>query len=118
MKEHDCNGDCGCSEHEGDDEQVTVTLTLDDGTVLECAILSIFPAGEKEYIALLPLDENGENDEGDVFLYRFSVKDDEPSLENIEDDDEYEIVTEAFEEMLDSQEYDELIDDIDDDQLS
>ena len=30
-------------------------------------------------------------------------------LENIEDDDEYEIVADAFDELLDEQEYDELV---------
>ena len=32
-----------------------------------------------------------------------------PSLDNIEDDDEYEIVADAFDELLDSMEYDELV---------
>ena len=32
-----------------------------------------------------------------------------PSLDNIEDDDEYEIVSDAFDELLDDQEYDELV---------
>ena len=32
-----------------------------------------------------------------------------PTLDNIEDDDEYEIVADAFDELLDSQEYDELV---------
>ena len=32
-----------------------------------------------------------------------------PVLDNIEDDDEYEIVADAFDEMLDDQEYDELV---------
>ena len=30
------------------DEEMTVTLTLDDGTELECVVLTIFEAGEKE----------------------------------------------------------------------
>ena len=36
-------------------EEVTVTLTLDDGSTLECVVLTIFDAGEREYIALLPM---------------------------------------------------------------
>ena len=41
----------------GDDEQeMTVTLTLDDDTELECVVLTIFEAGEREYIALLPME--------------------------------------------------------------
>ena len=31
-----------------DQEEVTVTLTLDDGSQLECVVLTIFDAGERE----------------------------------------------------------------------
>ena len=89
------------------DEEMTVTLTLDDGTELECVVLTIFEAGEKEYIALLPLD--GREAE-DGYLYRY-VEDinGNPDLENIDSDEEYEIVADAFDELLDSAEYDELV---------
>lgn len=90
-------------------EEVTVTLTLDDGSQLECVVLTIFDAGEREYIALLPMDGE-ESEEGEVYLYRYSEDaDGNPSLENIEDDEEYDIVAEAFDELLDEQEYDELV---------
>lgn len=107
-----CSGDCSCCEsdcEEGADGAATVTLTLDDGTVVECAVLTIFPAGDKEYIALLPLDENGENEDGEVYLYRFETVDGQPSLSNIEDDDEYDLVADAFDEYMDSQEFDQLV---------
>ena len=45
-----------------ENEAITVTLTLENDEELECAVLSIFEAEEREYIALLPLDENGDND--------------------------------------------------------
>ena len=94
---------------EMEQEEVTVTLTLDDGSQLECAVLTIFDAGKREYIALLPMDGQ-EAEEGEVYLYRYSEDaDGNPSLENIEDDEEYEIVAEAFDELLDEQEFDELI---------
>ena len=91
------------------DEEMTVTLTLDDGTELECVVLTIFEAGEKEYIALLPLDGR-EAEDGVVYLYRY-VEDinGNPDLENIDSDEEYEIVADAFDELLDSAEYDELV---------
>ena len=90
-------------------EEMTVTLTLDDGSEVECVILTIFEAGGRDYIALLPTD--GEDaDEGEVYLYRYvEDADGNPSLDNIEDDDEYEIVADAFDELLDEQEFDELI---------
>lgn len=104
---HDPNCDCGCNAEE--QEEMTVTLTLDDDTEVECVVLTIFTAGEKDYIALLPI-EGSEAEEGEVFLYRYSEDaDGQPNLENIEDDDEYEIVADAFDELLDEQEYDELV---------
>ena len=90
-------------------EEMTVTLTLDDGSEIECVVLTIFTAGERDYIALLPM-EGAEAEEGEVYLYRYSESEDgQPNLENIEDDDEYEIVAEAFDELLDDAEYDELV---------
>ena len=92
-----------------EEEEMTVTLTLDDGSELECVVLTIFPAGDRDYIALLPM-EGEEAEEGEVYLYRYTeTEDGAPNLENIEDDDEYEIVTDAFDELLDEQEYDEIV---------
>lgn len=97
-------------ELELEQDELTVTLTLDDGSELECVVLTIFPAGEHNYIALLPIDGE-EAEEGEVFLYRYAEGEDgEPNLENIEDDDEYEIVADAFDELLDAEEFDELVD--------
>ena len=91
------------------EEEMTVTLTLDDGTELECVVLTIFEAGDRDYIALLPLDGR-EAEDGEVYLYRY-VEDvnGTPDLENIESDEEYEIVADAFDELLDAEEYDELV---------
>ncbi|WP_394920419.1 DUF1292 domain-containing protein [uncultured Robinsoniella sp.] len=123
MSEHehdlDCSGgcdSCGCGCDHDHEEGATVTLTMDNGDVVECAVLTIFPANDKEYIALLPLNEEGENDEGEVFLYRFSEENGNPMLENIEDDDEYEVAADAFDEFLDGQEYDEIVDAEEDDE--
>ena len=51
-----------------ENESLTVTLTLENNEDLECAVLNIFEADEKEYIALLPLDENGDNTDGQIYL--------------------------------------------------
>lgn len=93
-------------------EAITVTLTLDNDEELECAVLTIYEAGEHEYIALLPLDKDGQNQDGEVFIYRYSETiPGEPDLENIEDDDEYEIAADKFDEWLDEQEFNEFEDD-------
>ena len=92
------------------EEEMTVTLTLDDGSEIECLVLTIFEAGGRDYIALLPT-EGIDAEEGEVYLYRYTEVDGEPDLQNIEDDEEHEIVADAFDELLDEQEYDEMVGD-------
>lgn len=92
-----------------DEREMTVTLTLDGDVKCECIVLSIFEAGNHDYIALLPIDDNIA-EEGEVFLYRyFEDENGNPDIANIEDDDEYEIVADAFDELLDEAEYDEIV---------
>ena len=91
-----------------EEEVVTVTLTLDNDEVVECAVLTVYTANDKEYIALLPLNEEGESEDGDVYLYRYEEVDGEPTLSNIEDDDEYEVAADAFDEWMDEQEFERL----------
>ena len=97
-----------------DAEEMTVDLDLEDGTTVTCAVVTILTVANRDYIALLPLDENGDNADGEVWFYRYSENPDdpneEPELEYIDDDDEYEAVTDAFDEYLDSSEFDELVD--------
>ena len=74
-------------------DDIRVTLDLDNGSV-ECKIITIFDADHKDYIALLPLDKNGnENESGEVYLYRYF---------------EDEAAADRFDELLD----DEMFDDI------
>lgn len=96
------------------DEEMTVELELEDGTNVTCAIITIFTVENSDYIALLPLDDDGENEDGEVWFYRYHENPDdpneEPELGYIDDDDEYEKVADAFDEYLDSCEFDEIID--------
>ena len=56
--------------------------------------------------------ENGEeNEEGEVFIYRYSEDSEgNPSLDNIEDDEEYEAVSDRFDELLDEAAFEEMDD--------
>ena len=87
-----------------------MTLDLDDGGKLECIVLNVFPVNNREYIALLQMNDEGHVEEdAQIFLYRFEeLGDDEVNLETIEDDDEFELVSDYFDEMLDEQEFNEL----------
>lgn len=97
-----------------EDEEMTVELELEDGSLVNCAVITIITVEQKDYIVLLPLDEKGENADGEVWFYRYKENPDnpneEPELSYIEDDGEYEKVADAFDEYLDNCEFDELID--------
>ena len=95
------------TEDEMDD--IRVTLDTEEGEI-ECRILTIFDVDGQDYIALMPLDDKGnDNDEGAVYLYRYA-EDEEglPSVEYIDDEDEYEAAADRYDEMLDEAFYNSL----------
>lgn len=97
------------------EEEMTVELTLDNGETVNCAVITILEVNGKDYIALMPLDENGQNDDGEVWFYGYREDEKDPNAEPellfIEDDEEYDDVADAFDEFLDNVEFDELVED-------
>lgn len=95
------------------DEEMTVELELDNGKTVNCAVITILTVDKKDYIVLLPLDENGNNEDGEVWFYRYEEDESnpnaEPSLSYIDNDDEYVNVSDAFDEYLDTVEFDEIV---------
>ena len=94
-----------------------ITLTLDDDSELLCDVIATFPAtvGGKEqmYVALLPTDATPESE---IYLYRFIEDGEDIDIQNIEDDEEFEIVSDKFDELLDEEEFDELFDEDEDEE--
>jgi len=97
------------------EEEMTVDLELEDGSKVTCSVITILTVSGKDYIALLPLDEDGENQDGEVWFYGYKEDESDPNVEPelsyIDDDDEYEAVADAFDEFLDNAEFDELVED-------
>uniref|UniRef100_UPI0040579388 DUF1292 domain-containing protein n=1 Tax=Agathobacter sp. TaxID=2021311 RepID=UPI0040579388 len=92
-------------------DDIRVTLDTEEGEIV-CRILTIFDTDGQDYIALLPLDEKGnDNAEGAVYLYRYA-EDEEglPSIEYISDEDEYEAVADRYDELLDEAVYNSMED--------
>lgn len=88
-----------------EEEFDTVTLMLDDDKELECIVLAVFEVKDRQYIALLPEEDS---EESDVYFYRYDEADGEnPVLGNIDSEEEYEAVADAFDELLDDEEYEE-----------
>lgn len=76
---------------------------MEDGREVPCAILTVYSIEENEYIALLPLEEDGKNHNGEVYLYKFSrTESGDPIMDNIVDDEEYTAAAEKFDEILQS----------------
>lgn len=102
---HDEDHECGCGDNGcgcGDEEYEKMNIELDDGTSLSCFVLGVFGVEDKEYIALLP--EGEEN----VLLYGYEEDGEEIELLNIEDDSEFEMVSEVFETLfMDEEDYEE-----------
>lgn len=74
-----------------ENEVLTVTLTLENNEELECEVITIFEVQGQQYIALYPLFDEASDEDGSVYLYRFiDHGDEEPGLENIEADVEFE----------------------------
>lgn len=99
----------GKNMEEFDDRNMTVDITMEDGTVVNCNIETIFSIGDKDYIALLP---KLADEEDIVWFYGYSENPDDPNeepvLRYIADDDEYDDVCDAYDEWLDNAEFDEM----------
>ena len=102
--EHSHNHDtCGCGEHShdhddcccGEHDHQTMTIVTDTNEELKCSVLGTFDVEDKEYIALLPMGEE------EVLIYQFILDDDDNfELKNIETDEEFEKVEDAFFELF------------------
>lgn len=97
------------------EEEMSVALTLEDGTEVECSIITILEVEGKDYIALLPMVDEEDEKYGEVWFYGYEENEndpnEEPKLSFIDNDDLYEKIADAFDEFLDGQEFDELIED-------
>ena len=99
------------------DEEMTVTLQFEDGTRTECIPLVIFEVDKKEYIAVLPAqaaaEAEDEDEETDIYFFRYSEESGLPVFDSIETEEEFEAVRDAYEEMLDDQDFEEYFGDED-----
>ncbi|KXL53946.1 hypothetical protein CLNEO_00410 [Anaerotignum neopropionicum] len=98
-----CGCGCGC-DNDNEQEEMgleTMFLTLDDDTELECGVLGVFEVegiAGKEFIALMPLEDET------VLLYEYKEIEDEIELNVIEEDELFDKVSAAFNELFDDEE--------------
>lgn len=74
------------------DEELTYTLTAEDGSDIVCEFLDLITYEKKEYIVLLPEDEE------DVFILEVKEKGQEEEYLPVEDDDLLDTLFDLFKE--------------------
>ena len=86
---------------------MVIPVELENGTSIDCEVLAIFPVDGKQYMALIDKD----NDDSDIWLYRFvPVGKEEFNVEDIESDEELKTVEDVFNKMVEAAEIDTVID--------
>ena len=80
-------------------EADTIVLRDEEGEEHEFMVVDFLEVGEREYVILLPLDD--EVEEGEAVVFRLDVDDQgEEVLCEIEDDEEWEAVEKAWEKAV------------------
>ncbi len=80
-----------------------VTLTDDDGKEYTFEILDAVETDDARYLALLPIHDDPQkllSDDGELVIVRVNEENGEEFFEEIEDDDEYETIADAFIDRL------------------
>lgn len=101
MSEKELNCNCGHDHTHEEEEMETMFLTLEDDTEVECGVLGVFEVEGNEYIALLPLEDET------VLIYKYKECGEDIELDIIEDDEEFEKVSNAFYDLYEEEEEEE-----------
>lgn len=82
----------------------TIEIIDDDGTTIKCELYDIVEFDGKQYAVLA--EKDSEDEEPELVLMRYTEEGDESYFETIDDDDEFERVSEYI-ENLDTEDEDE-----------
>ena len=88
----------------GEELDNIVILNDEEGNEVKFEFLDLIELDEEEYVVLLPIDEEGEEDEGEVVILKVEDTDDEESDEesyvSVEDEEVLNKVFEIFKEKF------------------
>lgn len=90
-----------------DEDEYVVTLPLEDGTELDCDVITLFELEGQDYVALYPCD--GEPDEIYLFRTKYQLGSDNMELEEIDDEEEFKAVSDTFDEIMEQEEWNDLL---------
>ena len=80
-----------------------ITLEDDDGKEYTFEVLDRIETDDRKYIALLPVYETPEKlleDSGELVILKVAEENGEEFFEDIQDDDEYDMIADAFTDRL------------------
>lgn len=80
-----------------------ITLEDDDGVEYTFEVLDRIETDEARYVALLPVYDDPQkmlDDSGELVILKVNEENGEEFFEDIEDDDEYDMIVDAFTERL------------------
>ena len=83
----------------------TISIEIDDRHVIEYGVLAIFSVNEEdEYIAVVPLTDDGKVADADVQIFGYEESEDEDDFDvyEISDPEEYQIASRSFNDILKS----------------
>ena len=95
---HTC--DCG---HDHMEEELDNIIILNDenGEEVQFEFLDLIEYDQEEYVVLLPIDEDGENDDGEVVILKLEDSDtDEESYVSVDDETVLNAVFEIFKDKF------------------
>lgn len=102
-------GGYGMADFDVDDiEEIRVTLELEGEGEVECEVISIFEYDGSDYAALTPTDENV----AELYFFGVEMKEDkddmEITFENVEDEEFLGELAEAFDQLMNGDEENEI----------
>lgn len=88
-----------------EEENNLIELTDEDGNVIKCALYDIIDFEDKQYAILADMTHT-EDDQYDTIIVTYTEEDGTSYFETIEDDDEFDRVSEYVDKILE-EEYDD-----------
>lgn len=77
----------------------TIEITDDDGTVIKCELLDIVEFEDKQYAVLTEHPSDDEDYEPELVLMRYTEEGEESYFETIDDDEEFNRVSDYIESL-------------------
>ena len=96
--------------NENNEEEALITLTDEDGNSFDTEIIAAIEIEElnKEYVAALPTEPNSLFEEGEVIVLIYTEDaNGDPEFAPVEDEEEFEIVSAALEQLLEEDDEDD-----------